>query len=224
MRRLTSFVLIAAAMAGGAHAADLVPASGEIHFDQAAFDWSGLYVGGQVGYITGTGIVNIPQYTLPASDVHTSGLSGGAHVGVNAQFNQFVLGGELAVNLTNAEGRGASGSTGVVGEQYIVKQAWDASVVARAGFAADRVLVYALGGVAATALSTNYAPGAGADSNATVWGWTIGAGAEYAITDSLSAGIEYRFTDYSVGNFNHSGPSSVDLNGHAVKARLSFHF
>lgn len=222
MRLLTSFALVAATMTGGAFAADLVPPTAEIYIDEAAFDWSGLYIGGQAGYGWNTGVVNIPLYATPASNVQVNGLTGGAHAGVNAQFDQFVLGAELAVNLVGAEGRAASG--GPAGEQYVIKQSWDASLVARAGFAADRVLVYGLGGLAATALSTNYAPGAGADSNATVWGWTVGAGAEYAITDSLSAGLEYRYTDYAVGNFNHTGPSSVDLGSHTVKARLSFRF
>ncbi|MET0439060.1 MAG: outer membrane protein [Devosia sp.] len=222
MRLLTSFVLIAATMTGSALAADLAPPSAEIYVDEAAFDWSGLYIGGQVGYGWGKGVVNIPLYATPASDVQVNGLAGGAHFGVNAQFDQFVLGAELAVNLLGAQGNAASGGAG--GEQYVIKQSWDASLVARAGFAADRVMVYGLGGVAATALSTNYTPSAGADSNATVWGWTVGAGAEYAITDSLSAGLEYRYTDYAAGNFSHTGPSTADLSAHTVKARLSFHF
>jgi outer membrane immunogenic protein len=222
MRLLTSLVLVTATVSSGAFAADLVAPTAEIYVDQAVFDWSGLYIGGQVGYGWSTGVVNIPLYAAPASDVHTNGLAGGAHVGANAQFGQFVLGGELAFNLISAEGRALSG--GLAGEQYVIKQSWDASLVARGGFAADRVLVYGLGGVAATSLSTNYTPGAGADSNATVWGWTVGAGAEYAITDSVTAGIEYRYTDYAVGNFSHTGPSSVDLTAHTVKARLSYHF
>lgn len=222
MRLLTSFVLVASTMTGGAFAADLVPPSAEIYVDEAAFDWSGVYAGVQAGYGWSKGVVNIPLYAAPASDVHANGLAGGLHAGVNAQFGQFVIGAEAAFNLTGAEGRAASGGAG--GEQYVVKQSWDASLVARGGFAADRVFVYGLGGAAVTALSTNYAPGAGADSSATVWGWTVGAGAEYAITDSLSAGLEYRYTDYALGNFSHTGPSSVDLNAHTVKARLSFHF
>lgn len=223
MKKLVSGAFVALLMSGSAFAADLFMAPPEpIIIDEMAYDWSGFYIGAQAGYIFGRGTVDIPAYAQPAFDVNVNGAAGGLHVGANAQFDQFVIGVELAGNWIGANGRALSGGAG--GEEYVIDQNWDASLVGRVGFAADRFHVYGLGGGAATSLTTNYAPSGSPDSSDTVWGWTLGVGAEYAVTDNVSVGAEYRYTNYAVGNFVHGGPSSVDLDTHAITARISFHF
>lgn len=221
MKLLVSTALALGLLSSNAFAADLLlPQSAEVYVDDVAYDWSGFYAGGQLGYSFGTGVVDIPFYAQPAFDNDVDGWAAGLHAGANVQFDQFVLGAELSANWTNGSGRTPSG---FAGEDHLIDQDWDASLVARAGFAADRVLVYALGGAAVTSLTTDYDPAAG-ESSDTVWGWTLGAGAEYAFTDTISGGLEYRYTDYAKADFFHTGASSVDFDTHTVKARLSFHF
>lgn len=223
MKILLSSALATLLLSGSASAADLFIAPSEpIIIDEVAYDWSGLYIGGQLGYVFGTGVVDIPAYAQPTFDVNVDGLAAGLHVGANAQFDQVVIGVEVAGNWLGADGRALSGGGG--GEEYVISQDWDASLVGHLGFAADRFHVYALGGASVTTLTTTYDPSVGDDQSDTVVGWTIGLGAEYAVTDSVSAGLEYRYTDYAVGDFVHLGPSSVDLSSHAIKGRISFHF
>jgi outer membrane immunogenic protein len=223
MNKLVSGAFVALLMSGSAYAADLfIAPSDPVIIDEMAYDWSGFYIGAQAGYLFGTGVVDIPAYAQPLFDVDMDGFAAGLHVGANAQFDQFVVGVELAGNWIGADGRALSGGGG--GEEYVIDQNWDASLVGRIGFAADRFHVYGLGGGAVTSISTNYDPAAFADSTDTVFGWTVGVGTEYAFTDNVSFGVEYRYTNYAIGDFVHGGPSSVDLDTHAVKARLSYRF
>lgn len=95
---------------------------------------------------------------------------------------------------------------------------WFATLRGRAGFAADNFLIYGTGGFAygklessvkidATELedddpdSNRYYTGS---TDATNWGWTVGAGMEYGV-DNWSLGIEYLYVDLGSADW------SVDL-------------
>src|ERR1700730_14782256 len=63
------------------------------------FTWTGIYVGGQIGYAWGNGNFNetvvdpITGTVIRGSLGGTpNGVIGGAHVGANLQFNQWVIG------------------------------------------------------------------------------------------------------------------------------------
>jgi outer membrane immunogenic protein len=78
------------------------------------------------------------------------------------------------------------------------------SIRGRLGFAFDRFLIFGTGGWATGNPSTAFAPtGAapfvttGGRSN----GWTAGGGLEYAITDTILARVEYRYTDVQTSGF-----------------------
>lgn len=217
--------LLAVAAVGQATAADLIVEAPAEIVDQAAFDWSGMYVGGQVGYVFGTGVVDIPAYAQPTFDVATSGWLAGVHAGGNAQFDSVVLGVEADANWISASGSALSGGGG--GELYVIDQTWDASLRVRLGYAAENFLLYGTAGVAITGLATNFTPIFFPDETDTPVGWTAGVGAEYAFTDQVSGRVEYRYTDYATANFGGGGgvgPSSVDYTTHAVSGGLSFHF
>ena len=64
---------------------------------------------------------------------------------------------------------------------------WLASLRLRAGFAWDRALIYATGGLAVGGVELSADLGdIGSESKSnTEWGWTIGGGLEYALTDEL---------------------------------------
>ena len=113
-----------------------------------------------------------------------SGFYIGAHGGYGFGGGAFddgpVIGGQLGVNwqfgsfVLGAEGDGSFadlGASDVLG-----------SIRLRGGIAFDRFLVYATGGVGF------------ADFDDT--GWVIGGGAEYALTDNVSAGVEYLHYDF----------------------------
>jgi outer membrane immunogenic protein len=125
-------------------------------------------------------------------------------------FGKFMVGAEADINYADHEIRsfGALDSA-FVNESLELRSEleWFGTVRARVGFVpVDRFLVYATGGLAygsvdASATDTLTLPRlgrteiwSGKDSD-TKFGWTLGAGAEYAITDNLTARLEGLYVD-----------------------------
>jgi outer membrane immunogenic protein len=158
-----------------------------------AFSWSGVYIGGQVGYNWGTvGVDDVAPFPRLDQD----GVIGGAHIGYNYQVSQFVFGLEGDVNAAST--RASNTSAGLT---YGVRENEDFSIRGRIGYAFDRVLVYATGGGAYGNFHTTYdnfsIGGGNYDSfNNGHFGWTVGGGLEYAIDNNWSVRAEYRYTDY----------------------------
>ena len=163
-----------------------------------------------------------------------------------------------------ALGFAPGGGVFTTGDAFRFKNDWQGSVRGRGGIAFDRFLVYATGGVAWAGVTAEafYAPGSVATPGAgggtgigpgtgagiavatpgafasdrhTLVGATIGGGVEFALTDSVSLGVEYRYSDFGHETFNlgavpfPAGASSgvvgdVDLRTHEVTARLNFKF
>ena len=179
------------------------------------------------------------------------GVIGGAHVGYNQQFDQWVLGLEGSVDGTTlnkniivpgpnviADPFGYLGIGGTVTGR--VQTGVQGSVRARAGYAFGRLLPYATAGVAFGSFNTDAQlfgidldgvtqfAASGANS-ATRVGWTLGGGVEYAINNHWSARAEYRYTDF--GHLAIStDPSAVDsafsidrhLDQHQVQVGFSY--
>lgn len=194
------------------------------------FTWTGIYVGGQIGYVWGNENIFYTAFDPlsllvfnPSAFGSPSGVIGGAHVGFKYQIDKptgsFVLGLEgsvdgLSLRNTVATGFGAFGGTSVSASANADIQG---SVRGCFGIAWDRVLAYATGGVAFGGFNTSYsvtgnssglaAINGGAPffasnsfSNTRV-GWTAGGGIDYAVTPNWIVFAEYRYTDFgTVGN------------------------
>lgn len=170
-------------------------------------NWSGFYIGALLGYTWGE-----TDYAAGA-DPDIDGFDGGAYIGANYQWNQFVLGVEA-----DALASGADGSSGGISAE----QDWSASLRARAGIALDQFLLYGTGGVAASGIEVSDATGS--DDN-THWGWTLGAGAEALLRDNVTARVEYRYTDYGGETYTLGGSSGeADLETHSVRAGVGLKF
>ncbi len=157
-----------------------------------AFTWTGVYIGGQVGYGWGTSNVYNVTDAVTEPNLTQSGIVGGAHIGYNYQVSQFVFGLEGDVN-----GSSESNSQFNAPVEYGIRKYGDASIRGRIGYAFDRVLIYATGGGAYGDFHTTYNDGTVYDSfNHGRFGWTAGGGIEYAIDNNWSVRAEYRYTDY----------------------------
>ena len=224
-RRILMASVGAIALAGSAFAADLPSrAPPPVYVPPAPiFTWTGIYIGGQIGYAWGTSNTNLGDnfgdYT--SFSTNNSGVIGGAHVGYNLQLSQFVVGLEGDVDGSSLSktvygdpliGAGTgfgvfvpttiSGNLGVQG-----------SIRGRVGYAWDRVLLYATGGVAFGGFNGSISTPIGYDSASTTRvGWTVGGGLEYAVTNNWSIRAEYRYTQFghsTVYANNSFGPSGV---------------
>jgi outer membrane immunogenic protein len=223
----TSFVSVSVAALlislTAAKAADLpTVAPQDAIVSASVYDWTGFYIGAQVGYAGGDADrVNTAGF---ANDFNIDGVVGGIHAGYNHQVNNWVFGVEADIELSGIKGDDA----GVGGAVDTLEAEWLGSVRARIGYAFDRTLVYATGGVAFAGVDANANNGAASisDDNTHI-GWTVGAGVEHAFTNNITARIEYRYTDFSDKSYA-LGPAFADANyeldSHAVRVGVSYKF
>ncbi len=208
-RRILLASVGAVALAGSAFAADLPSrAPPPVYVPPAPiFTWTGIYVGGQIGYAWGTTNANAGDDfgDFEYFSFNNNGVIGGAHVGYNLQLSQFVIGLEGDVDGSSLKktvsgdlfvGAG-TGFGAIVPVTVSGKLDVQGSIRGRVGYAWDRVLIYGTGGVAFGGFNgTIYTPfGYDSQSNTRV-GWTVGGGLEYAVTNNWSIRAEYRFTQY----------------------------
>jgi outer membrane immunogenic protein len=234
MRRL-SVALIAAVCAvvlpGVAPAADM-PVKAPVYKAPAAivaYNWSGFYVGGHVGYFWGkTRVEEDGEIIEPGAK--TNGVVGGVLAGVNWQSGPAVFGLEGDFGWANAHG---TGQTVFVETQapntYDLK--WTSHVRGRVGYAIDNWLIFIAGGLAiadldfhegAITTTATINPGAGG----TYLGWSIGGGIDYAFTRNIIGRLEYLYDDF--GHKDYIGidgdPYRVSLTGHTLRGALTWKF
>ena len=207
----------------------------------AAYNWTGFYVGGQVGYQWAT---DDHSHTSSSANSTTTGpflydsdgAVYGGHAGFNWQVGQWVWGIE-----GDWEGSGVDGGFtlatptlgGGAGDSIAFEQKWQASLRGRLGWAWDRTLLYVTGGAAWGKFDVAFAApsvGFAETLSDTLSGWTIGAGAEWAFWDNWSARVEYRYTDFD----SFSRPTTVlplattisvdDVSYHTVRFGVSYRF
>ncbi|RBP16741.1 outer membrane immunogenic protein [Roseiarcus fermentans] len=195
------------------------------------FSWTGFYVGVNAGGIWGTGNTTTTFYNAGfpvlsnvnygALGTGASGFIGGGQAGYNFQSGAAVFGLE-----TDFDGTSMSKSKSRIGNTFAYNSAndyfttnastrlnWLGTTRARVGFVAtpdNRLMLYGTGGLAYGGGNGNasvYDAGngwgwAGSKSNTRI-GWTIGAGAEYAITNNVTVKGEYLY--YNLGTTNQVG-------------------
>ncbi len=231
----------AIALAGSAAAADLPSRAPAPVYVPAPYSWSGLYIGGQIGYAWGDASSSTygaapSLFLLDApSNYNPQGVIGGVHLGYNLQINQWLLGLEGDVDGTSVS---KTVNAGTVYTPEILTAApapavvliaptygatihssipLEGSIRLRAGYAWDRALLYATGGAAFAGVKTTYSDFYGFDSiSKTRAGWTVGGGVDYAITDNWSVRAEYRYADF--GSYNDYLINSAPLYNGAAEA------
>ncbi|MCX7304155.1 MAG: porin family protein, partial [Hyphomicrobiales bacterium] len=195
------------------------------------FNWTGGYIGGQIGYLWGSGEATA-DLGLPfdgSADVNPDGWLGGVYFGYNYQMtNNVVLGVDGDFAWTGADDSSTVVSNGVNVGSLDTELDWEGAVRLRLGYAVDRFLPYIAGGVAFGRLhGTGYDTGGvyQGEASETNTGWTIGVGTEYAFTDNLVGRAEYRYTDLGSFDANVNGtPISADLSTNDVRFGLAWKF
>ncbi len=231
---LAGLALLAAA---GAQAADL----GAVPIVKAppppSIDWGGFYVGGHVGGATSNTRFSFVDDTTASEDLRFTPGSfiGGGQVGVQWQYDQWVLGFEgtwSATDLTRT-----NPSTVTAGELTSVKIDDLATATVRFGSTWDHWMFYAKAGYAAAHLNIHSVDSSITANNTvdtTAWhgGWTAGAGAEYMLFENVLLGAEfdyYNFTFDNIDGLYNDGVSTFAVtqgngNIYAIMGRASFLF
>ncbi|WP_280821339.1 outer membrane protein [Pseudaminobacter soli (ex Li et al. 2025)] len=223
----------------GAKAADVV-----VQEPVAAYNWSGIYVGGQIGYVAG-GKVNhaydIAQYGEDSQwnyRLNPKGGFGGVFGGYNYQLDGgVVLGveGDLVWGNVKADGANVSATSFMSN----TKLDWIGTARARVGYAFDRFMPYIAGGLSVARfrfgeVNVDHSdfPSTGASTaSGTMTGWTIGAGAEYAVTENWTVRGEYRYTQYGKKDFTATpesnsweDPWTARVRTHDVRLGVAYKF
>src|SRR5262249_33560938 len=195
-RTFTGLAFAAALMTGAAHAADM---SAPVYKAPAAaaplFNWTGFYIGANVGYGSAHADFSVPGAT-GTDDLN--GVIGGGQIGYNWQAGNWIFG--LEGDFQGADQHDNTTVTGIGSMDNSVS--WFATIRGRVGYAiAPTWMIYATGGGAfANFKSTTTLVGIGTSTSETTnGGWSAGAGIEAAINRNWSWKVEYLHFD--VGTF-----------------------
>jgi high affinity Mn2+ porin len=191
------------------------------------YNWAGLYVGGHFGYGTGgfgpgTHPVADQAVIFPSS---VTGFIGGYQAGYNFHANNnVVLGVETDVTFVSPR-------VNPKPQQPPFDTAFDfiGTTRARVGYAAGVWLPYVTGGLAWGKTKVNQYDSEGnlaLAKAANQWGWTAGAGIEYALTGNWTAKLEYDYIGLGATTYDLQPPSpsqlTVDPKIHLVKLGLNY--
>ncbi|MDF2996258.1 MAG: porin [Xanthobacteraceae bacterium] len=244
----------------GAYAADMAyPVKAPAPVVIPVFSWTGFYIGVNAGY--GGDKFRYPFdgffddgedvfSTSGAFDLTSSGFFGGGQIGYNYQFeNGWVIGAEADIQWSGIEGE-LSGNADFFEDDVFLgggsfnagsEVEWFGTIRARLGYAWDKVFLYGTGGAAYGKTKSHYSISLeddggvffedSASTSDTNWGWTVGAGLEYAITNNLTFKTEYLYVDLGKTNLvNIDGGEDfgfdldVETKFHTIKAGLNYKF
>ena len=206
------------------------------------FSWTGFYIGAHAGWGWGKtewsdGCLDLnPANSFceaealgPLGSYNLNGFLGGGQVGYDWQLGWAVFGIEADASWSDIKGSGIC-----LGERQCSSKI-DAfgTITGRFGGAFDRALLYVKGGGAWAHEKHTVVQLSSATTSSlsdTRWGWTVGAGVEYAFAPNWSGKIEYDFLDFGrdahifafTPNFGVSGDVRQTI--HTVKLGLNYRF
>jgi outer membrane immunogenic protein len=272
MKRIALILASAAIASSPALAADVVyeePAA-PMAVMAPVSNWTGLYLGVQAGGAfnpdNGDDLSIVPNFGGAGatflsnafgnsfSSEFESSFIGGAHIGYDYQMDRFVVGALVDINALDIAQRSSAFSN--TPAFYTAERSLDYLVTGRlrAGYlVTDMALAYATGGVAygesdyrftsnSPAISAAFPAVVNSDSDD--FGYTVGGGMEVKVTQNISFGAEYLYTNLgdndsstrlNGGPFDGSGTAVIpgqftdfrsngDFDFHTITAKLSYRF
>jgi outer membrane immunogenic protein len=208
----------------------------------AMFNWTGFYVGGQVGgawasttqtQVDATGAFLAGTVLNPTTP---SGVLGGIYGGYNYQINQMLVGIDADYSWVSLSGGGATdiGNSGAAGGRTTNQSSnvkWLATVTGRLGYVINNNwLFFGKGGWAAsgwngsstTINSTTLAVTSNGSSSTNRNGWTLGTGVEWAFAAHWSAKLEYDYINFNTVSYNATDTSAAGVVTTPAKTATSY--
>ena len=215
---LAGSAIVAAAPVLAADLPEPVPVApvAEPYVEATAFDWTGAYIGGAVGYgfadysatstLNGSGSSDVDDFTA------------GLFAGYNYAFTpQWVVGAEVDVYFAPEQDFALGGTTYNADSQFL------STLRGRVGYAFGNFMVYGTGGLALGMAEVTSS--AGGSDDATHLGYTVGAGLEAALTQNITARVEYNYLDLGSETYDLGADSlEADLDAHMVKVGVAYKF
>jgi outer membrane immunogenic protein len=209
-------------------------------FIPPVYDWSGLYIGGHVGWghlrdsattQTAGALLALGAVNALNSDQFIGGLQGGYNFMLAPHI---LLGFEGEFTwLTQGYSSGIATLAPPTILTYTSSPDWVATAAGRLGYTQDKMMIYAKGGGAW--LDSKYgafltpAAGTAFSANNVRTGYTIGGGLEYGLTQNWSAKAEYAYLDFGTNSYNvgfggATVPTVYKTDMQQVKLGLNYRF
>jgi outer membrane immunogenic protein len=212
--KIRTWVLTAASLAIGAfsaQAADMPIATKAPYVPAPVFSWTGCYIGGHVGWISGRSDIRDEGYydSGATNSLHANSFVIGGQGGCNYQTGSLVVGVE-------ADGSWLDASHTTSGYYADQSTKWNSLVTVRgrAGLAVDRTMFYVTAGGAwadvNTIYNTNVIQGNldGIASSTGKFGWVAGVGIEHAITPNWTVKLEGLYVRLTDDDTHHLGTTT----------------
>jgi outer membrane immunogenic protein len=223
LSRLIAGAALLLMLPAGAQAADMPSApyyKGPPIYEAPYYDWTGFYVGLNAGYGFGTSKwTNAVGVTTGDFDID-GGVAGGT-VGFNIQAGSGVVWGvEGDIGWSGIKG----GSTVACAGGCTTKNSWLGTARFRLGYAFDRWLPYLTGGGAYGNIKATSILGSTSSSE---FGWTAGAGMEFAVAGGWTAKLEYLYVDLGDGACSGAcalAPITVKFQTSLIRGGINYRF
>ena len=222
-----------------------------------AYNWGGFYIGANLGGAWGRVKEGLGSwrdingnYASRLSDGNASGLIGGLGVGFNIQSSSLVYGLEFDTSISRLVAKGQANYDFIsnsVTSPLLSRTAINnvSSGRLRLGYAVDDYLVFGTAGIAAGQIRRKITQGYSGvewlwldkgESNSSTdvkVGWTLGGGVEKALTNNLTARLQYLYTDLGSVSYAYrgypddllnEGTQKIKVNQSAVTIGLNYNF
>jgi outer membrane immunogenic protein len=241
MRRSLLLVAACAIVSVQAASAADMPIKAPAHAPVAVSNWTGFYLGGQVG----GGWASNTQTNIDATGAFSagtvlnattpSGVLGGVYGGYNYQINQFLAGVDvdysyaslMGGNATDPSNNGGAARTTVSLQR--VKTLGTAT--GRLGYIFNNNLLFfgkggwawsSWSGASTTTSNTTGAVTSVGSNSTNRNGWTLGTGAEWAFAAHWSAKLEYDYVKFNTVNFNSTDVASTGVVTFPARSATSY--
>jgi high affinity Mn2+ porin len=197
----------------------------------SVYDWTGLYMGGHVGYSRGRAQATLTDLDTPPDSFANSfgSLTGGIQAGYNYVLPSRILLGVEAdaafMNYLAADDVAWSRTTLVA--DTAEKVDYMASLRGRLGYAFPRWMIYATGGYAWSLGRYLQNPGVADDIDKALHlhaGWVAGAGVEYAIAPGWTARLEYLYESFAHADVLFPSGTSAGSSYDVQSVRLGLNY
>ena len=190
------------------------------------YNWGGIYFGVNGGGIFGNSAWNPPAgFGVGTGNFTTTGFLVGGTLGANFQAGAFVFGVEGDLDWDNLSGSTSGVFCGATCT-LTTAQNYLGTVRGRVGYAWDRVLFYGTGGGAFGNIKATNSLTGGTDNN-NKFGWTAGAGIEFAFAQNWTAKAEYLYVSLQNGSCTASCGGvavPVSLNENVARIGVNYKF
>lgn len=201
-------------------------------------NWQGFYIGGNIGASQGTSnwrdtVPTIAGIAGSEFSMRGLGVTGGAQAGFNFQSGRFVYGIEGTISGSSLDNTRVLNLPPAVGT-FKSGLNWLATGTARIGYTFGRSMLYAKAGVAVGEFENSFrldgtaGPFIFPGGTSTHVGWTVGAGAERAISDRWALRYDISYADFGRQRYESFlpafGPAIADINHTVITSTIGLNY